>query len=89
NVLQAPGVPPADANQQGAQPSDILPAAPDKPRYTADTTWGFNKFFRNRPGPREGPEPPAPPPAPQRETRIAKPQPIKKSKAKGQEICSS
>ncbi|MFM7988859.1 MAG: hypothetical protein ACKPKO_57050, partial [Candidatus Fonsibacter sp.] len=60
NVLQVPGVPPADANQQGQQPSVIPPAAPDQPRRTADTTWGYNKFFQNR----QGPEPPVPPPPP-------------------------
>ncbi|MFM7978990.1 MAG: hypothetical protein ACKPKO_06700, partial [Candidatus Fonsibacter sp.] len=64
SVLQAPGGPPAEANQQGAQPSVIPPAAPDKPRYTADTTWCYNKFFRNRPGPEPTVPPPPPPPPP-------------------------
>ncbi|MFM7980675.1 MAG: hypothetical protein ACKPKO_15285, partial [Candidatus Fonsibacter sp.] len=55
-----PGVPPADANQRGPQPSVIPPAAPDQPRPTADTTGGYNKFFRNR----QRPEPTVPPPPP-------------------------
>ncbi|MFM7988921.1 MAG: hypothetical protein ACKPKO_57375, partial [Candidatus Fonsibacter sp.] len=60
--FQVPGVPPAYANQQGPQPSGTPPppAAPDQPRYTADTTWGYNKLFRKR----QGPEPTVPPPPP-------------------------
>ena len=57
-VLQAPGTtPPAGSNQP--QPIAIPPATPDQPRRTADATWDYNKFFRNR----QGAEPPAPPPS--------------------------
>ncbi|MFM7980735.1 MAG: hypothetical protein ACKPKO_15585, partial [Candidatus Fonsibacter sp.] len=62
---KAPGSPPTSANQQGPRPISITPATPEQPRRTTDTTWDYNKFFRNR----QGPEPPAPPPTNKQEPR--------------------
>ncbi|MFM7978075.1 MAG: hypothetical protein ACKPKO_02060, partial [Candidatus Fonsibacter sp.] len=59
-VVQAPG-----ANQQGPRPIVFRPEAPNQQRRTADTTWDYNKFFRNR----QGPEPPVPPPTSGQEPR--------------------